>query len=151
MNNEPKRMPDDQLIEKLVVQLRDEIVPAVPPQLLEWESETASLPVRRSRRKSMLAWVLGAAVTVLAMVGVANMMLPQQNTATLSEGNQPAKIRGDIAIESPKIHVQNLVTLRPFENLEREIEDMRSEIEQLKTEAHSLDAIRKIDAMMAKN
>ena len=151
MKDEPRKATDDHLFDKVVVQLRDEVVPQVPMQLLECEPESEPLSSRQFPHKSMLTWGIGIAATILAMIGVANMLIPGGDTPVLSGGDQPVEIRDNIAAVLTKVHVQNLIALRPFEDLEREIAEMKSEVEQLKTEAVSLDAIRKIDDLMAKN
>ena len=146
-----KSNSEDNLVDEVVARLRDEYVPAVPRQLLENEPESGSIAPRQNPRASMAAWMIGIAAVVLAIVGIANMILPEHDKPNLSSNDSPVDIRDNIAKEPSKIHVQNLTSLRPFEGLDRELAEMKSEIEQLKMEAASLDAIRKLNAMMAQN
>jgi len=151
MKDEPENSTNDHLIDMVAAQLREEAVPAMPTQLLEGKPEMESLLVRKAPRITLLTWAIGIAAAIFATIGVASMILPQRGNLKTSSGNQPQEIRERIAIDPTKIQVQNLIALRPFEDLEAEIAQMQSEIELLKMEAVSLDAIRKIDAMMAKN
>jgi len=151
MKDEPENSTNDHLIDMVAAQLREEAVPAMPTQLLECKPEMESLLVRKAPRITLLTWAIGIAAAIFATIGVASMILPQRGNLKTSSGNQPQEIRERIAIDPTKIQVQNLIALRPFEDLEAEIAQMQSEIELLKMEAVSLDAIRKIDAMMAKN
>ena len=146
MNSETEK-----LIDKAVARLRDDSVPAMPLQLLECEPETAQLITRQVLSISKVTWGIGIAVVVLTMIGLANIVFSDRDTPKLSEGEPPLAIRDSIATTSEKVYVQNLIELHPFEDVEQEIANMKSEIELLKMEAVSLDAIRKVDAMITKN
>ncbi len=146
-----KSNSDDSLVDELAAHLRDQYVPTVPRQLLEHAPDSGIITTRQNPLTSVVTWVIGIAVVVIAMFGIAHMFLPERDKPRLSHNDPPTMIYDNLAIEPTRIHVQNLNALHPFEGLEREIADMKSEIEQLKTDAGSLDAIRKLNAMMTRN
>ena len=151
MSDPQEKSNIDQAIDSAAARLRNQVVPPVPDQLFECKSDADPKSLQRPINGLWVTWAIGIAAAVLVIVGFAYLMLPNESGLNGLVDRSSVDRRNDVVTVSEKIHVQALDEMRPFEELTKEIAEMKSEIERLKIEATSVDAIRRIDVMLATN
>lgn len=146
-NQNPKR--DDERIDRIAAGFRNLDVPPVPVRLFEDDGKKNIVASKETTARTV-TWSIGIVAVMIAIVVVASMVLSMPDDSEIPNVEQAGSTTDNIQDQS-EVRVQKLAAFHPFDELENEIHGMKSEIEQLKVKAESLDAIRKIDALLAKN
>lgn len=148
MTEQAKR--DDELIDRIAAGLRNQNVPDVPQKLFDIASQHVQLQANKKLPGPSLVATITAVALVLTLIVLSAIVMSVGNDPGPPNSKQTKSLRKhapDLSI----VHKQKISNLRPYEQIEKEINEIKADIEHLKAEAKSLDAIRKLDAMMAKN
>ena len=151
--DEDKQTSIDGKLDEVIRQLQDEPIPEMPSELLEVapaSESKISISGTSAVGSKTLIWFAAMAALILAMVFVARQW-NQPDVVDKTNPNKTSVIKAVEDLPPDEVLTESLADYRPYENLEQELALIRSEIAQLKEEAKQLDAIRKVNALMAQN
>jgi len=154
MSDDETMNDDDQRLDAVVSQLRQQPIPAVPAELLDANAPVDDVEPRSVRRRNgqrMLSALLAVAAVALFLVR----RDWTGDNADPANPNEPRVARQNTldekSHESTGVTVVALRQLRPYSELESGLDQMEAEIAELKQRVALLDVLRQTESLLARN
>ena len=129
---------DDELLDEIIAHLRNEPVPAMPPELAA---------KRPGNRRNWVWGALGAGALAASLAG----FLFWRWQASLSPGEQGPNVVQQRPVDAPgpddEVVLRDVDLTEPFVKLEEDLDSLDAEIAGLRQQAELLDARRLADAL----